>query len=37
MLLEAPAKVREWLRVREAGEDVVFELPRVVMVATRAG
>ena len=37
MLLGAPAKVREWLRVREAGEDVMFELPRVVMVATRAG
>jgi len=37
MLLEAPAKVREWLRVREAGDDVMFELPRVVMVATRAG
>jgi len=36
MLLEAPAKVREYLRVREAGEDVTFELPRVVMVATRA-
>lgn len=37
MLLEAPANVRKWLRVREAGEDVRFELPRVVMVATRAG
>jgi SAM-dependent methyltransferase len=37
MLLESPAKVREWLRVREAGEDVTFELPRVVMVATRTG
>lgn len=37
MLLDAPAKVRDWLRVREAGEDVTFELPRVVMVATRAG
>ena len=36
MLLEGPAKVREYLRVREAGEDVTFELPRVVMVATRA-
>jgi SAM-dependent methyltransferase len=35
MLLEAPANVREYLRVREAGEDVTFELPRVVMVATR--
>ncbi len=35
MLLEAPAKVRDWLRVREAGEDVIFELPRVVIVATR--
>jgi SAM-dependent methyltransferase len=36
MLLEAPSKVRDWLRVRPAGEDVSFELPRVVMVATRA-
>jgi ubiquinone/menaquinone biosynthesis C-methylase UbiE len=35
MLRDAPAKVREWLRVREAGEDVMFELPRVVMVAKR--
>jgi ubiquinone/menaquinone biosynthesis C-methylase UbiE len=35
MLLGAPAKVREWLRVHPAGEDVTFELPRVVMVATR--
>ena len=35
MLAEAPAKVREWLRVREEGDDVRFELPRVVMVATR--
>ncbi|MGH7731501.1 MAG: class I SAM-dependent methyltransferase [Candidatus Eiseniibacteriota bacterium] len=35
MLLDAPAKVREYLRVREAGDDVTFELPRVVMVATR--
>ena len=35
MLLEAPAKVRDYLRVREAGEDVTFELPRVVMVAKR--
>ena len=35
LLLAAPAKIRDWLRVRPAGEDVVFELPRVVMVATR--
>jgi ubiquinone/menaquinone biosynthesis C-methylase UbiE len=35
MLLEAPPKVREYLRVRPAGSDVTFELPRVVMVATR--
>jgi SAM-dependent methyltransferase len=35
MLLEAPAKVREYLRVRPAGDDVTFELPRVVMVAKR--
>jgi ubiquinone/menaquinone biosynthesis C-methylase UbiE len=37
MLLEAPAKIRNWLRVKPAGEDVTFELPRVVMVATRTG
>ena len=37
MLLDAPISVREWLRVREAGEDVMFELPRVVVVATRTG
>lgn len=37
MLLDAPPKVRDYLRVREAGEDVRFELPRVVMVATRVG
>jgi len=36
MLLAAPARIRDWLRVRPAGEDVTFELPRVVMVATRA-
>ncbi|HKQ58015.1 MAG TPA: methyltransferase domain-containing protein, partial [Candidatus Eisenbacteria bacterium] len=35
MLLEAPPKVRDWLRVRPNGEDVSFELPRVVMVGTR--
>ena len=35
MLLEAPAKVRDYLRVREDGADVSFELPRVVMVAKR--
>jgi len=35
MLLGAPPKVREYLRVREAGDDVRFELPRVVMVAVR--
>jgi hypothetical protein len=35
MLLDAPAKVRDYLRVRPAGEDVAFELPRVVVVATR--
>ena len=35
MLLGAPAKVRDYLRVREAGGDVNFELPRAVMVATR--
>jgi ubiquinone/menaquinone biosynthesis C-methylase UbiE len=35
MLLEAPPKIRDWLRVRPNGEDVTFELPRVVMVATR--
>jgi SAM-dependent methyltransferase len=35
MLLEASAKIRDWLRVRPSGEDVTFELPRVVVVATR--
>lgn len=35
MLLEAPAKVREYLRIQPAGEDITFELPRVVMVAKR--
>jgi hypothetical protein len=37
MLLGAPAKVRDYLRVQPAGEDVTFELPRVVLVATRTG
>jgi len=37
MLLDAPAKVREYLRVLPAGDDVMFELPRVVMVAKRVG
>jgi len=35
MLLTAAPKVRDYLRVRPAGEDVRFELPRVVMVGTR--
>ena len=35
MLLDAPAGVKDYLRVRPAGDDVRFELPRVVMVATR--
>ncbi len=35
MLVAAPPKVRDWLRVRPAGEDVTFELPRVVLVGTR--
>jgi ubiquinone/menaquinone biosynthesis C-methylase UbiE len=35
MLLDAPSKVRDYLRVRPAGEDVTFELPRVVVVAKR--
>ena len=35
MLLTAPAKVRDYLRVRPVGEDVNFELPRVVMVGRR--
>ncbi|TMQ71949.1 MAG: methyltransferase domain-containing protein [Candidatus Eisenbacteria bacterium] len=35
MLLQAPAKVRDYLRVRPDGDDVNFELPRVVMVAKR--
>jgi len=37
MLLDAPSKVRDYLRVRPAGEDVTFELPRVVVVARRVG
>lgn len=37
MLLQAPAKIRDWLRVRPAGDDVIFELPRVVMVARKTG
>jgi SAM-dependent methyltransferase len=37
MLLGASAKVKEWLRVRPEGEDVIFELPRVVMVGRRPG
>jgi ubiquinone/menaquinone biosynthesis C-methylase UbiE len=35
MLLGAPAKTREYLRVRPEGDDVRFELPRVVITATR--
>jgi hypothetical protein len=35
MLLDAPAKVRDYLRVRRAGDDVMFELPRVVIVGKR--
>jgi SAM-dependent methyltransferase len=35
MLLGAPAKIRDWLRVRPGGDDVIFELPRVVMVARK--
>jgi SAM-dependent methyltransferase len=34
-LLDAPARVRAYLRVREAGEDVIFDLPRLVLVALR--
>lgn len=37
MLLGAPAKVVDYLRVRPAGDDVMFELPRVVMVGTKTG
>lgn len=37
MLLGAGPAVRDYLRVREAGEDVMFELPRVVMVGRRTG
>ncbi len=37
MLIEAPAKVRDYLRVRPTGDDVMFELPRVVIVAKRVG
>jgi len=36
MLNAAPAKVKDYLRVRPAGEDVLFELPRVVMVGTKS-
>jgi ubiquinone/menaquinone biosynthesis C-methylase UbiE len=35
MLLDAPTKTRDYLRVRRAGDDVMFELPRVVITATR--
>ena len=35
MLLGAPARVREYLRVKERGEDIAFDLPRIVIVATR--
>jgi SAM-dependent methyltransferase len=35
MLLGAPAKIRDYLRVREDGDDVNFELPRAVLVAKR--
>ncbi|MBI1795554.1 MAG: methyltransferase domain-containing protein [Candidatus Eisenbacteria bacterium] len=35
MLLDAPAKTRDYLRVRPDGDDVRFELPRVVITATR--
>lgn len=35
MLLQAPAKVRDYLRVRDVGDDITFELPRVVMVGKR--
>jgi SAM-dependent methyltransferase len=34
-LLGAPARVREYLRVQAAGDDVRFDLPRVVLVAKR--
>jgi ubiquinone/menaquinone biosynthesis C-methylase UbiE len=34
-LLAAPERVRRYLRVREAGADVTFDLPRVVLVARR--
>lgn len=37
LLLGAPAKIRDWLRVRPDGDDVIFELPRVVMVARKVG
>ena len=37
MLLGAPAKIREYLRVRRDGDDVNFELPRAVLVAKRVG
>jgi len=34
-LLDAPPRVREYLRVEPRGEDVAFHLPRIVIVATR--
>jgi len=37
MLLEAPARVREYMRARPEGDDVRFDLPKCVMVARRVG
>jgi hypothetical protein len=34
-MLEAPERIRRYLRVRPEGADVRFDLPRVVLVAKR--
>ena len=36
-LLEAPERIRRFLRVAVEGDDVRFDLPRLVLVATRTG
>ena len=36
LLLGAPERIRRFLRVQPEGDDVRFDLPRVVLVATRA-
>jgi hypothetical protein len=34
-LREAPQRIRQYLRVKDDGEDLKFHLPRVVLVAKR--